>query len=471
VASAFCASDVLIVGGGFAGVVAALTLASDRRRVTVLEASAAPPRFSGDLIHPLGKQLLAETGVLPQLLARGAVPIDGFAVFPVRSADARNTSPTKLPYRESARGVAMNSRALVEALRVEARGRSAIEFRSGCEAVAILRRGGRVIGVRDRNGCEWLARLTIIAQGRHAALRRQLGFDEKPRALSISTALSLRGVALPVPNYAHIFLNAARDGIGPLLAHPLGDGEVRVSIDLPRSSGAGGLRERIRRAHLRGLPPELAEALHEALEGSDDEEQLATRTTCAFRTLCCAAPGVALVGDAAGCTHPITGTGMTTALVDARILRDELDRVDQMGPRADAVERALIRYQHRRYRFARPRELLAEGLYEIFCAQEEGAGALRCGLFRYWNASAHARTISVALLSGEDSSLRRLFTEYIRVSATALRAAVIERKFAARAEKLSTVRALVRNGIETFVRFARGVRSLRSTRYAVAPGR
>ena len=469
---ASCASDLLIVGGGFAGIVAALTTANESRRVAILEASTAPPRFSGDLIHPLGRQLLADIGLLPQLLSQGAVSIHGFAVFSgVRSEEARDGNPATLPYRDAVRGLAMDSRALVEALRAEVRTRPDIQLHCGCEAVEVLRRNGRVVGVRDSNGAAWFAPLTVIAQGRHGRLRHQLGFVEKPRPLSVSTALTLAGVTLPLPDYAHIFLNPRARNAGPLLAHPLGGGEVRVSIDLPRPLREHRLADLILREHLAHLPCEITEALREVLQGADVEDQLATRTTCAFRTQRCAAAGIAFLGDAAGCTHPITGTGMTTALVDARVLREELDRADaRRGAAETRLDRALERYQRRRYHFARPRELLAEGLYEIFCGAESGSLALRKGLFHYWNASARARAVSLALLSGENSSMRTLFAEYLRVSTASARVIIAQRKMATRTADVSRLAGIARACLGTLGRFIRSAMSLRLSRYDCRPG-
>ena len=286
-------SDILIVGGGFAGAVSALAIADQRRRITVLESSVEAPRFSGDLIQPLGRQLLADIGVLPLLLSRGAAPIHGFAVFPgLPSCGGLGTTPgngfATLPYGkiggECAQGLAMNSCALVRSVQAEASARAGIDLHLGIHAVDVLRRDGRVVGVRDADGREWLAKLTLVAQGRHAPLRRKLGLDGKPRVLSISTALTLHGVPLPVPNYAHIFLDPGGQGGGPVLAHPIGGGETRISVDLPPFAGGGKpLAYRILNGHVRHLPSDLAEALHLTLGRANAEEQLETRATCAFR--------------------------------------------------------------------------------------------------------------------------------------------------------------------------------------------
>lgn len=480
-------SDILIVGGGFAGAVSALAIADQRRRITVLESSAEAPRFSGDLIQPLGRQLLAETGVLPLLLSRGAASIHGFAVFPgLPSCGGLGATPgagfATLPYGEiggeRAQGLAMNSCALVRSLQAEASARAEIDLHRGINALDVLRRDGRVVGVRDGDGREWLAKLTLVAQGRHAPLRRKLGFDGKPRVLSISTALMLRGVPLPVPNYAHIFLDPGGQGGGPLLAHPIGGGETRISVDLPLFAGGGKpLAYRILNGHVRRLPSDLADALHLTLGRADAEGQLETRATCAFSTLRCAEAGVALVGDAAGCTHPITGTGMTTALVDARILREELDRADASpGDPIARLDLALVRYQQRRYRFARPRELLAEALYEVFCGAEGGTLALRRGLFRYWKASPRARSVSLALLSGEVSCLRTLFAEYLRVSAESVRGILGEWQgglrdggFPVPRCDLSELSDVLGKCFETFGRCTRGAMSLRPGRFDCRP--
>jgi hypothetical protein len=128
----------------------------------------------------------------------------------------------------------------------------------------------------------------------------------------------------------------------------------------------------------------------------------------AIYTRHCTVPGAALLGDASGCSHPLTATGMTTGLNDVRILVEELDA----NP---AIDTALARYEKRRYRFARARELLAEALYEIFRGTDDDTRALLEGILRYWESSARARSASLALLSGQDSRLSAFVTEYVRV--------------------------------------------------------
>jgi flavin-dependent dehydrogenase len=124
-------------------------------------------------------------------------------------------------------------------------------------------------------------------------------------------------------------------------------------------------------------------------------------------------PGAALVGDAAGCSHPLTATGMTIALSDVRLLAGALAGVDLARPAE--VDRALAVYQRERYRFVRAREILADALYEVFRGADEGTRAIRAGIFRYWNGSLAARVRSMALLSGAESSLQVFLQEYLTV--------------------------------------------------------
>jgi hypothetical protein len=100
---------------------------------------------------------------------------------------------------------------------------------------------------------------------------------------------------------------------------------------------------------------------------------------------------------------------MTVCLTDVRILAGELDA-------AVELDVALDRYQARRYRFARAREVLADALYETFLASSDGTRALREGIFSYWEGGRRARAASLALLSGADSRLGSFLAEYWRVA-------------------------------------------------------
>jgi len=215
-------------------------------------------------------------------------------------------------------------------------------------------------------------------------------------------AWGLRETTLPHDNYGHIFLGAW----GPILAYGIGGGEVRMVIDVPADGekGTKAIAERLRREYAPFVPEPLRRAMLRALDEAPPE----MAANYAISTKRCVMPGVALVGESGGCSHPLTAAGMTVCLTDVRILVEELAR-------GGAADDALARYQTRRYRFVRARELLADALYEVFRGAEDSTRAIRHGIFRYWEGGARARAKSMALLSGAESRLPAFLGEYWRV--------------------------------------------------------
>ena len=114
------------------------------------------------------------------------------------------------------------------------------------------------------------------------------------------------------------------------------------------------------------------------------------------------------MGDAGGCSHPLTASGMTNAINDVLTLGELVGR---SGP-SDA---ALSEYQRRRYDFVRMRDLFTDALYEVFRGQDAGSQALQEGVFKYWASSARSREASMNILSGEEVRVSRFVSEYSRV--------------------------------------------------------
>jgi hypothetical protein len=176
-----------------------------------------------------------------------------------------------------------------------------------------------------------------------------------------------------------------------------------------------------------------------------------------IRTDECVVPGAALVGDACGCSHPLTATGMTVALTDTRLMAEALRDVDFRQPHA--VDAALEKYQTGRYRYVRAREILADAMYEVFRGVDDGTRAIREGIFRYWNAAEVNRARSMALLSGHESRLPFFLREYLTVvgmsTSTVLRGAVNDPSLAGRVKSLY---GLGKKSFEKLGLVARGVR-------------
>jgi squalene monooxygenase len=391
------AADVVIAGGGFAGLASAAACAARGLRVVVLEARAGPvPAFRGELLHPPALRALARLGVEAALRAAGAARIAGFAAFGPRSELA-----VVLPY-PSGEGLALGHEALLSALRQGLLPLSNVQVLRGSAVVDVLREKGRVVGLRTRDGQNHAAQVVVAADGRHSTLRGLLGIEDRARLLSYTIALGAEGSWLPQPDHGHVFLGAP----GPILAYPYAAGRTRLCIDVPLNAPRGrrALGDYVARDFLPHLPDALRKAARSAI-GPRSIELCANHTMYTNR---CVVRGAALVGDAAGCSHPLTATGMTTALHDAELLAASLC---ERGP----IDDRLRVYQRGRYRFARARELFAQALYEVFRADSPGARALCEGVFRYWRAGERSRIASMQILTGEESSTLRFLLEYARV--------------------------------------------------------
>jgi alkyl hydroperoxide reductase subunit AhpF len=109
--------DVVVVGGGAAGLSAALTLARARRRVTVVDAGA-PRNAPADGVHGL----LALDGLNPvELLARGRAEVTGYGCE-IIAAEVSDVSCTSLGFAVMMRdGGVSHARRLAVASRMFAR--------------------------------------------------------------------------------------------------------------------------------------------------------------------------------------------------------------------------------------------------------------------------------------------------------------------------------------------------------------
>lgn len=442
--------DVIVVGGGLSGCAMAAALADGGRRVLILEARAGRnPRFNGELIHPHGVDVLDERRFMGPLHRQGGADVRGFAVVP-----APGQAATLLPYHEiadsRAHGFAIDHHLLVEALRERTCARPQVELRLGERVVDLVRDGERVVGVVTPNG-PVRAPVVLACDGRHSKVRALVELAERARLLSFTAAARLRECPLPHPGYGHIFLGAW----GPILVYPISDRDARTCIDLPADMDKG--KEAVANRIKAGYTPHLPAGVRATVLSALAEDELEIAANYAIYTDECTVPGAALVGDAAGCSHPLTATGMTIALNDTRLLARELNAIDlRHRPQVDA---ALARYQVSRYRFVRAREILADALYEVFRGSDEGTRALRQGIFHYWSRSAGARTRSMALLSGHNSALPGFLREYLTVVAASttsvLRGPSDELGVRGRARSLV---GLGRKSWEKFGLVARGVR-------------
>ena len=164
------------------------------------------------------------------------------------------------------------------------------------------------------------ARIVVGADGRTSLMRTAAQFEVRrdPTHLFLGGVM-LEGLSIPSPFTTRIVLNPER-GLGALLV-PIGRDRARAYLVLradthERLQGLAEVTKFIEQSVATGAKPEWyagARAIGPlaSFDGADDDDH-------PYRD------GVALIGDAAAASDPTHGQGLSLALRDVRVLRDQL---------------------------------------------------------------------------------------------------------------------------------------------------
>ena len=300
-------TDVAIIGGGPAGMVAGLLFARAGVKTLVVEKHGDFLRdFRGDTVHPSTLRLFDELGLLAALLER---PHDKVAQLgarvagqPLKIADFRHLD-VPAPYI-----ALMPQWEFLDFVAGEARRYPAFTLRQQCEAVALIEDDGRVAGVLTAAGEEISARLVIACDGRDSSFRDDLPLTE------IGAPMDVLWFRLPKT------ARRENDSMGVF-----DSGRLFVLID--RSDYwqcafvfAKGTAERIKakglaafRDRVRAVGPETA-GVDQAITAWD---QIKLLTVTVDRLQRWHRPGLLVIGDAAHAMSPIGGVGINLAIQDA----------------------------------------------------------------------------------------------------------------------------------------------------------
>jgi 2-polyprenyl-6-methoxyphenol hydroxylase-like FAD-dependent oxidoreductase len=303
----------VIVGGGPAGMVAALLLARGGVEVTVLEKHADFLRdFRGDTVHPSTLQLLDELGLYEQFSALPHTQLTGWGLdLPNgRHAPVIDFTRLRLPHRYIAMVPQWD---LLDLLAEAGRKEPTFTLRMSHDVTGLLYESGRVVGVRydspDGPG-ELRADLTIACDGRWSLCRREGGFI--PREYPVNA--DIWWFRLPkAEGVGETLLPRFKDGlflgVVPRKDYLQTGYFLRKGADAQlRARGLEALRNDIVTAI-----PELSEAVY-GLESMDDVKLLDIRLNRLRRWY---TEGLLCIGDAAHAMSPAGGVGINLAVQDA----------------------------------------------------------------------------------------------------------------------------------------------------------
>lgn len=372
--------DVVVIGAGPVGCVAALAFARKGAKVLLLEAN--PDRFkrlAGEWLHPPGLEIIERLGItLTDFPTSDFSQGKGFVVFP----DDR-TAPIQLNYPDSQVGLACEHNILVQTLREATLAHPKIEIIYNACVTHI--EGQKLYFQDNRYKLKTvLAKEIIGADGRNSTVRKSLGVSTKSNLVSYMAGVLLSGVELPFEEYGHVLLGNR----GLALIYRIGKNKIRACFDvsIEQFRNSQNKAAYLWDAYSPILPEVLRPAFREALL----TQNLVWSANQFCPRLHYGRQGLALVGDASGYCHPMTATGMTLGFQDVESL------VESKSFREFKRDRLSQTYVP---------ELLATSLYQVFSHQDESALAIRRGIYQMWREDPIECWRTMSLLSGTQTKL------------------------------------------------------------------
>ncbi len=306
------APEIVVVGGGFAGCVAAIALAGEGRKVALIESSPTiPDLFRAEKLAGDQLPLLEELGLLDDFKA-ASTPVEEFVNIRGRHiVDISRQLQLNMLYRD-----------MIEVLRKRIPAQVAIRYDrvedivTGEDGQRVTLAGGETIETR----------LVVLATGHGEALRRKLGL-QRVRAHSRPTVSVAFTLTPPADGFRFQSLTAygerQGDRVDYISLFPIG-ADLRANLFLFSDIED----RRLKAIDERGMPAlfELLPGLRPWIGDCGWVGDFASFPVELCKVENVVRPGLVVIGDAFRTSCPAVGTGLSCALVDVVCLRELVGR-------------------------------------------------------------------------------------------------------------------------------------------------
>jgi len=327
-------ADLIVVGGGPAGVMTGLLFARAGCRVRILEKHADFFRdFRGDTVHPSTMEILSQLGMLERFLKRPHNEVDRAEL----QIAGRQWTIGDLSHLDTpAPFIAMMPQwEFLDFLRVEAKAFPGFQLQMEAPVESFVEEGGSIVGVRLAGGEELRAPLTVAADGRASISRALLPLEDLGAPMDVFWFRIVK----PKSEKGALRGNVERGRL--LVMIDRGD-YWQCAFLIPK-----GAAEAYQQRGIAAIREEVAKAAPEDLNVAELDEisDLHLLTVKLDRLTTWHRPGLLAIGDAAHAMSPIGGIGINLAIQDAVATANILAGPLSGGQNVDSL---LRRVQERR---------------------------------------------------------------------------------------------------------------------------
>ncbi|XP_010552538.1 PREDICTED: squalene epoxidase 5-like [Tarenaya hassleriana] len=379
-------TDVIIVGAGVAGATLAYALATDGRRVHVIERDLREPdRMMGEVMQPGGRLMLAKLGLQDCLEEIEAQKLTGLVVYKDgKHGIAPYPVDDNFPYEPCARGF-RNGR-FVQRLRHKAASLPNVRMEEGTVSSLVEDKTGDIKGVKYKSkttGEETiaLAALTVVCDGAYSNLRRFL-HSSKVELYTYSLGFVAKNCRLEDPNSLHLIMSKPTI----TMLYQISNDEVRCTTEvLPENVPSGTNDEMIsflEKVFVPQLPPKLRDIFVKGINAGPEIKKVPTKRMTTSLS-CKNKKGVIVLGDAFNMRHPVIASGMMVVLSDIVILRDLLRPLDNLNE-VKKLSEIVKSFHQLRKPMSTTVNTLADLFHRVLCAsKDEAREAMRQECFVY----------------------------------------------------------------------------------------